>query len=124
VWYEFLNQLSSDEIERTYLKYKLTKNTELTYIECGDDLYEIKFCLTLRGNWKVLNTVTQFSRSLKRLETIRGPFLETQVTKWQLIGADGTEIPDALSKETQGAMTLAVDEAKTTKKKVAKYVTI
>jgi hypothetical protein len=63
----------------------------------------------------VLNTVTQFARSLKRQDTIRGPFLETQVTKWQLIGADGTEIPDALSKETQGAMTLAVDEAKRTK---------
>jgi hypothetical protein len=78
----------------------LTKNIEFTYIECGDDLYEIKFCLTLGGKWQVLNTATQYSRSLKRLETIRGPFLETQVTKWQLIGADGTEIPDALSKET------------------------
>ena len=80
--------------------------------------------MELRGKWQVLNTLTQFARYLKRVETIRGPFLETQVTKWQLIGDDGTEIPDALCKETQGAMTLALDEAKSTKKKVAKYVSI
>jgi len=38
----------------------------VTYIECGDDLFEIKFSQDLKGLWYIQNTKTLFRRLIKR----------------------------------------------------------
>ena len=66
--------------------------SQITFIDCGDDIFEIKFEKELVGNWEILNTATNYSRKLIRKRKIKGPFTETKTFQWEVVGG-ASEIP-------------------------------
>lgn len=123
-WYQYLTQEQSDQIEAAYKQYKETLETSQTYIECESDLYEVKFCKSMLGQWTILNTETQFSRRLVRQNVIRGPFRETKTINWTIVTEDGHALEGVIPEEAQSLMTDSLLSAKNQRNNVAKYVQI
>ena len=76
IGYQSLSEENCKIIEDAYQVYLKNKQTSETYIQSGDDVYQIRFDRSLNGNWAIVNTTTQAGRHLKRLEQIKGPFKE------------------------------------------------
>ena len=91
MWYQYLVSEASDLVEKTYQQYlKSPDKPHTTYIEAGNDLYEVSFSKKMQGYWQIVNTETMFSRHLVRKYSINGPFYETKTLKWNILEADGT----------------------------------
>lgn len=85
--YTPLNEENSKAIEDTFQQYLATKKPQETYIQAGDDIYQVRFD-KLYG-WEIKNTSTQIGRDLRRNETIKGPFIETRTFNWLLVDDQG-----------------------------------
>lgn len=84
IGFQILDQQHCQNLESTYAAFLESQKEQETYIQEGEDVYQVKFSVRNQNNWVIKNTLNNNERVLLRQKHLNGPFITQTAFAWSL----------------------------------------